>query len=283
MLLWGSIGLFTIYINLSPVFLAFLRAIIAIPILFLFIIINKTKINFSFRKYRNYFVSGILIGLAWTALFYGYKNTNISTAIIIYNMCPVYVMILAPFILKEKPTKLNLFVIFSSFLGLILIVGKSPNNSSNTIGIIFSTLSGIFYSVIVLINRKNSTSTNNTTNTLIQIISSAIILIPFVLIEGKYNKILTLNYNAILLVLVLGIIHTGIAYNLYFSTYEKLNSIEIVSFSYFEPLFGIILSVLFIKENISFSQIIGGVLILGSTYLGEFIKSRANNISSQIE
>lgn len=73
--------------------------------------------------------------------------------------------------------------------------------------------------------------------------------------------------------LVLGTIHTGIAYNLYFSVYSKLSSMEIASYSYLEPAFGIILSMLILHETMTIQQMVGVVLILGSTYFGEYMRS----------
>ncbi len=53
-----------------------------------------------------------------------------------------------------------------------------------------------------------------------------------------------------------------------------MKSIEIVSFSYLEPLFGILFSIIFIGESINLLQIFGGILILGSTYAGELLKEK---------
>lgn len=85
-----------------------------------------------------YIISGVLIGLAWVALFYGYQNTSISSAIIIYNMCPIYVMIAAPFVLNEKLSVLQVCVICISFIGLVLIVGSTGLDSKRILGIVVS-------------------------------------------------------------------------------------------------------------------------------------------------
>ena len=53
-----------------------------------------------------------------------------------------------------------------------------------------------------------------------------------------------------------------------------MKSVEIVSYSYLEPLFGILFSVIFVGESLTFPQIIGGILILGSTFIGEMLKDR---------
>ena len=279
MFLWGSIGLFSRYIDLSPVLLAFYRAVLSIPVLLVMVKLNVKSEQIEKTSVLLYALSGILIGLAWLALFYGYKYTSISSAVIIYNMCPIYVMLAAPFILKEKLSVLHICIIFVSFIGLILIVGMVEFNRSNVFGMALSGVSGVLYAVIVLINRKIKVKLESTIATLIQMIAAVLALIPFVLLEDNASDFFLLDIRGILLTIILGVVHTGFAYSLYFSTYHQLKSIEIVSYSYLEPVFGIILSMLFVGEVLRIEQFIGGVLILGSTYLGEYIKSKTLMVS----
>ncbi len=273
MLLWGSIGLFTRYIDLTPMQLAFSRAIIALPILFLLIKDKKNLKNLAKQSVILYAVAGIFIGGAWVSLFYGYQYTTIASAVIIYNMCPVYVMILAPILLKEKSSLIQIAVIIVSFIGLILIVWNSQNGDTDIIGMLFSAASGICYAIVVIINRKIRVKIESNTATFIQMCSVMLVMLPFIISDGIIPDVQALNSTAIALLLVLAIIHTGIAYSVYFSTYHRMKSIDIVIFSYLEPVFGILLSVLFLGEYMSFLQWFGAVLILGSTFVGERMKT----------
>lgn len=274
MFLWGSIGLFARYIDLSPIQIAFYRAVLSLPVLIGMVRLNSKRVVMVKKSVLLYVLSGVLIGLAWVALFYGYKNTSISSVIIIYNMCPVYVMLAAPFVLKEKLNFFQITIISMSFLGLILIVGAVEFSSSNLLGIILSGVSGLMYAVIILINRRIEVKIESNAATLIQMVSAVIVLIPFVIVEGDIGKILTLDIRGLLFMLMLGVVHTGIAYSMYFSTYHYMKSIDIVAYSYLEPVFGIILSVFFIGEVLTIEQYIGGILILGSTSFGEYMKAR---------
>lgn len=284
MLLWGSIGVFTRSIDLSPIILAFLRAIISLPIIFIFFLAKGQRLNYKFSTLKPYIVSGVLLGFGWATLFYGYKNTSVSSAVIIYNMCPIYVLIAAPTFLKEKITKLQICIISISFIGLFLVIGNNAFDNSNIFGMLLSGVSGILYSLIVIINRKVKNKIDSSAAALIQILTSSIVLLPIVILEGELGRILTLDSKGILFTIILGIVHTGIAYVLYFSTYHHMLSIEIATYSYLEPIFGIMLSVTFLSEILSFTQILGGIMILSSTYIGEYIKSKKEkalaNISS---
>lgn len=287
MLIWGSIGVFTKSIPLSALSLAFLRAIIALPVLCALLDKNSIK-NVSLRKARPYIISGVLLGIGWLSLFYGFKMAGISSAVIIYNMCPIFVMIAAPVFLKERISKVNILVIVLSFFGLYLIVGNSlpganhpAGGDSHLAGFILSGLSGLCYAAIVLFNRSIKVRLENKTATFIQICTASFVLLPFILAGSDIADVIQLPINQIFKILLLGIVHTGLAYSLFFSVYDKMKSTDIVAFSYLEPLFSILLSVVLLGEHLSSAQIIGGSLILGATYAGELLKRKYGSTASQ--
>ena len=268
MMIWGSIGVFTRAIPLSALDLAFLRALIALPVLLLAMKVKKPAQPVRRKLYVPYIVSGVLLGFGWLALFYGYKLTSVSSAVMIYNMCPVYVMIAAPLLLKEVITKSRILLILCSFLGLFLIVWHDLQAGFGLLGMAASALSGMIYAAIVLINRGIRNRIDNETATFVQILSATLILLPFVLANGSIREVARLDIAAIALTVLLGLLHTGVAYTLFFSVYERMRSAEIVTYSYLEPLFGILFSVLLLQETLTLIQIAGGILILGSALIG---------------
>jgi drug/metabolite transporter (DMT)-like permease len=273
MIIWGSLGVFTNSIPLSALSLAFLRALIALPVLFVVMKMKKAdKVNVSLLK--PYLTSGVLLGFGWLTLFYGFKHTNISSAVMIYNMCPVYVMILAPLVLKETISKIQIAVIFASIMGLFLIVGHNLLEGYGYMGMALSGISGMLYAIIVLINRSIKVRLDNQIATFVQIFTAMLVLLPFVLMDGNILTVVDLDARAVIYTILLGILHTGVAYTLFFSLYTHMKSVEIVSYSYLEPLFAILFSVIFVGELLTVPQIIGGILILGSTYVGEIFKDR---------
>jgi drug/metabolite transporter (DMT)-like permease len=230
---------------------------------------------------KPYVFSGVLLGFGWLTLFYGYKHTSISSAVIVYNMCPVYVMILAPLVLKETISKVQVAVILASLLGLILIVGHDLSEGYGYLGLALSALSGLFYAVIVLINRGIKNRLDTQTATFVQVFTAMLVLLPFVLTDGNIFTVARLDVRAIAFTILLGVLHTGVAYTLFFSVYAHMKSVEIVSYSYLEPLFGILFSMIFTGERLMLLQIIGGLLILGSTFAGEMLKDRKPSVRAQ--
>ncbi len=272
MVIWGSLGVFTRLIPLSALNLAFLRALVALPVLLLVVKVNSLEDKRRLLKWsrlKPYIVSGLLLGIGWLTLFYGFKHTSIASAVILYNMCPVYVLIAAPVVLHESISKTQVVVILLSFIGLVFIVGENMTDGAGYLGMILSAVSGIMYATIVLINRGIKVRLDNRLATTVQVSMALLVLLPFVVADGSILKIVELNSLSVILVIILGVVHTGIAYSMFFSLYAHLESVEIVAYSYLEPLFAIIFGFLLIGERLTIYQVIEGLLIIGSTYLGE--------------
>lgn len=115
---------------------------------------------------------------------------------------------------------------------------------------------------------------DNQTATFVQIFTSMIVLLPLIMIDGNILTIVRLDAAAVSSTILLGVLHIGVAYTMFFSLYAHMKSVEIVSYSFLEPLFDILFSIIFIGGTLTFPQIIGGFLILSSTYIGEMLKDR---------
>lgn len=275
MLIFGTIGLFVKNIELSSSEIALTRGFIGGVTLILATIFLKKKISFEAIKNNLYLLifSGLAVGLNWIFLFQGYKYTSISNATLSYYFAPVFVTILAPFILKEKLTLSKFLCVLMALVGMFCIVGVDGiNGGSDLIGIAYGLLAAGFYASVILMN-KFLKGIDSIEITVIQLISATITLLPYVLyVEGL--GILSVSSVSIPYILILGIVHTGIAYLLYFSSLQGLKGQTIAVLSYIDPVFAIIISAVILKEQLGFLQIIGGVLILGSSFLSEFLNRK---------
>lgn len=275
MLIFGTIGVFVKNIQLSSSEIALTRGFIGGVVLILATFILKKKLSFEAIK-RNLLLlifSGLAVGLNWIFLFQGYKYTSISNATLSYYFAPVFVTILAPFILKERLTLTKFLCVLMALVGMACIVGVDGiDGGKDLIGIAYGLLAAGFYASVILMNKflKNIDSIEIT---VVQLLSAAITLLPYVLIvEG--NNILSVPTNSIPYILILGIVHTGIAYLFYFSSLQELKGQTIAVLSYIDPVFAVVISALFLRESLGVLQIIGGILILGSSFLSEILNRK---------
>ena len=274
MAVFGSLGIFIKNIPLSSGEIALFRAVIAAISILLYKFVKNEKIPFDEIKkdLLLLFLSGTAMGFNWIFLFQSYRYTSVSIATLSYYFAPVIVMAVCPILFRENLNLKQIICFVMSTLGLVLVIdpGKILPGSNSFIGICFGLSAAVLYATVIILNKliKNVTGIDRT---LIQFFAAIIILFPYVGLTDGIHLSAAGTYGIINL-LVVGIVHTGITYCLYFSSLKDLKGQEAAILSYTDPLVAIIVSVSFLGETISLTQILGGILILGFTLLNE-IKS----------
>lgn len=264
MTIWGTLGIFTRNIEVTSGELALYRALLAMVFLMTFLLITKQKIAFAEIKKEIplLLASGVAMGFNWILLFEAYKYTTISLATLSYYFAPVLVMVVCPFLFKEKLTKKQILCFIMSTVGLILIIGVGDvSGNSNLVGILFGLGAATLYATVVLLN-KFIKNVSGIPRTVLQFIAAIIVLVPYVAATSGCT-LSSLSSTGWICLLTLGLVHTGIAYCMYFSVIKDLRGQEVAIFSYIDPLVAVILSVTILHEAITPLQILGGVLILG--------------------
>ncbi|GFN34931.1 DMT family transporter [Tepidimicrobium xylanilyticum] len=271
MVAFGTISIFVRNISFSSGEIAFFRAVIAAIV----ILIYKALIGSRFslldikKDLPLLFISGAVMGFNWILLFEAYKYTSVSIATLSYYFSPIIVTVLSPVLFKEKMTIKQIICFIMSTIGLVMVIGISgaDKSSANIVGIGFGLGAAVFYAIVILLN-KFVTKISGIDKTLIQLLAAIIVLIPYVLTTTGVN-IGSLDIIGIINILILGIVHTGICYCLYFSSIKDLKGQQVSILSYIDPLVAIVISVAVLNEPISFMQLIGGMMILGFTLLNE--------------
>lgn len=269
MILFGSIGVFVKGINMTSLEIAFLRALIGSLFLLAAGLMMKQRISWkSVRPNMHLLIlSGIAIGLNWIMLFQGYNYTTISNATLAYYFAPIFALALSPLILKEKLTWIKLACIPIAIAGLFLVLNVGHQQVGDTYehtkGIAYALVGAGFYAGVILMN-KLIKGLSGFEITLIQLAVAALVLLPSILIQGGLN-ISAMDGLGWVYILVLGIIHTGIGYLLYFTAVSQLKGQSVAMLSYIDPIAAIVISALVFGESMNIIQVFGGILILGAT------------------
>jgi len=284
MLIFGSISIFVRKIELPSSVISLLRGIIGSIFLLSYSKISKKKLSIKAIKDNLLLLllSGAAMGFNWIFLFQAYKYTTVSNATLTYYFAPAIVMVLSPFLLKEKLSLKKMGCIIIAIIGLFMIVntGKTAQGiDNNFLGIIYGLLAAVLYASVILLNKffKNLSGLEAT---LIQLVMSVIVLTPYVLLVERPNAGM-FKAEFIPYILILGIIYTGFSYLLYFSGMQNLKGQTIAVLSYIDPITAVLISSVLLSERMSAIQIIGGVLILGSSFLSEKLQP-PNEIQTDI-
>lgn len=270
MTIFGTLGLFVRNISVSSGELALYRAVLAALLLTGFFVLSKQHIPLSKVKKEIplLLASGVAMGINWILLFQAYKYTTVSAATLSYYFAPVIVTVVCPFLFREKLTVKQIICFIMSTVGLVLIVGIGDvHGDSNIIGILFGLGAAVFYATVILLN-KFIKKVEGIHRTFLQFIAAIITLTPYVLCTsgitlGSLNNIGWIN------LLIVGLVHTGITYCMYFSSLKELPGQKVAILSYIDPLVAVLISVTVLGETMTISQVIGGMLILGFTLWNE--------------
>lgn len=278
MIIFGSTGLLVRGLPLSSPEIAMVRGVIGSIFLIITALILKKRSSFkAIKKNLIYLIiSGVALGINWILLFEAYRYTSITNATLSYYLAPIIVILLSPVLLKEKFTLKKILCFFVAMAGTFLLVWTGANESTtdgNLKGIGFGLAAATFYAMVVIMN-KLTKDIGGLETTITQLTLASLILIPYVLTKGSISWD-GLDGNTILLLLLIGLLNTGIAYLLYFSSVQKLESQTVAILSYIDPVSALAMSALFIGEKIGGLQILGGILILGSAFISERDKNKS--------
>jgi len=271
MVIFGTIGLFVKNIPLPSGEIALYRAVLASLLIGLFLIITKQRIPFSKIKKELplLIISGIAIGFNWILLFEAYDYTTVSVATLSYYFAPVIVTLACPILFKEKMGAKQWICFVMSTVGIVLItgIGDLGEGSNHFVGVLFGLGAACLYATVILMN-KFIKGVEGIHRTFLQFLAAVAVLVPYVLLTDGIS-ISGLSGTGWVYLLIVGLIHTGITYCMYFSSLKELPGQKAAILSYIDPLVAVLVSVLILKEAITVTQIIGGLLILGFTLWNE--------------
>lgn len=272
MLIFGTIGIFRRNIPVSSGLLACVRGLLGTLFLLLFLFVTKRRPAKDLGK-KNLLLlilTGGLIGANWILLFEAYNCTSVATATLCYYMEPTIVILVSPLIFKEKITLKKFLCALISVIGMVFvsgIVGGGEVYEKNVLGVLFGLGAAALYSTVVVLNKLIKVD-DAYTKTLLQLFSAAVVLVPYLLLTEDFSAI-RLGTLSIVLIVVVGIVHTGIAYALYFGSMNNLEAQSIAVLSYIDPVSALILSALILHEKTTVLGITGAVLIIGAALLSE--------------
>ncbi|MCR5760419.1 MAG: DMT family transporter [Sphaerochaetaceae bacterium] len=270
MLVFGTIGIFRRYIPLPSAFLAFARGMLGGLYLFVFTRIRNRGKHEKIEK-KNLIlliVSGAFIGFNWMFLFEAYNYTTVAVATLCYYMQPTIVMVLSPVFFREKLTGKKALCAVVAVLGMVLVSGVLESSRNTDIrGVLFGLGAAVLYASVVMINKK-IVGVDAYEKTMVQLLSAGSVMIPYLLLtSGFTGGVFTVS--SVVLLLVVGIFHTGIAYVMYFGSMEALPVQTVAILSYIDPVSATLFSALLLKEEMSLLSAVGAVMIIGSAIVSE--------------
>ena len=282
MVIFGSVGLFVTRIELPSLEIAFFRSLIGSLVIVMLSFLQGKRPDLQAMK-RNrglLMLSGTALGLNWIFLFEAYKRTSLSSATLAYYMSPVILIVLSAFVFRVRITSFKALTILFSILGIMLILFGGEGFSTGGVrmyGILSGLVAAVLYALVVVMN-KMMERIGGIDRTMSELMISCLVLGTYLSLRGGLSLHM-IKGDSLIALLILGVVHTGIAYYLYFSSLEHLDTHYVALFSYMDPMTAMVLAYVFLGEAVNFNMVVGALLILGSSFLFEAIGKKENRIS----
>lgn len=274
MLIFGTLGVVRRYVPLSSAMLALCRGALGSVFLLIFVLVRGGKLKLPERKATLWLVlTGAIMGLNWMLLFEAYSYTTVAAATMCYYMQPTIVILLSPLVFRERLSGRKLACAAAAIVGMLFVSGVlsgGVGQVQDIRGIAFGLGAAALYAAVIILNKKVVVE-DIYAKTVVQLAGAALVMIPYVLLTEGVPE-LTLTAADIGMVLLVGIVHTGITYALYFGSMQRLKAQTVAVMSYIDPVFALLLSAAVLHESLTPLGIVGAVLIIGSAIISETAK-----------
>lgn len=272
MVIFGTIGLFVRNIALPSSIISLSRGICGVIFLFVVMAVKRTKLSRTAICGNLLWlcISGATLGFNWVFLFESYRHTTVATSTLCYYMAPMLIILAAPLALKERLTVRKLLCVIAALIGMVCISGvldRGTPAAGELKGILFGLAAAVFYACVVLVNKRMQGITSYE-RTIMQLAISSVVMLPYCLLTESASSV-SLTPRSVIMLLIVGAVHTGFAYVLYFGAMECVPAQTAAIVSYIDPVVALLISVTVLGEKLGMVGWIGAVLILGAALISE--------------
>lgn len=267
--LFGLSGLFGKILALPAMIIVLGRAFFASAFLFILLLSFKKTIKLEQQKdYVFMLLIGMLLAIHWSTFFLSIQMSTVAIGLLTFSTFPLFVTFIEPYFFKEKILLSDIITVFVTFLGVILVIPEFEVGNHLTQGVLWGITSGFTYALLSILNRKYVGKYSSTVVAFYGQLNAAILLIPFLFLQKPIFQT-----NDILLLLVLGLIFTGISHTLFINGLRNIKTQTAGIISCLEPLYGIIFAAFLLGEIPTLKELAGGSVILAAV-LYSTIKSK---------
>ena len=210
---------------------------------------------------------GVMLAANWIFLFEAYRFTSVAAATMCYYMAPVFMILVSPLVFGERITLRKGLCAAAAVFGMVLVSDVLQSGMHGAKGVLLGLAGAVLYAAIVTVNRTLR-GISGTDRTIVQFAAAAAVMLPYVLLTEDVGA-LRFTPRIVCLLLLLGAVHTGFAYVLYFGSIPRVSAQTAALLSYIDPVVAVILSVTVLHESMSASALLGAVIVVAALLLSE--------------
>ena len=259
-LIFGGTALFSSWVSLPSSDITFWRSWVAALALFLLLRFRgiKTRLN-STRDTIAMVIAGILLGAHWITYFHAMQVSGVAVGIIALFTYPMFTVFIEPLFKSQHPHWQDILCAALVLLGVILLVPEFDTQNPVTQGILWCLFSALLFALRNVMQGHYLKAYRGETSMLYQAALAAMVCIPF-LTEAPSN----IHNHDWLLLLLLGCVFTALPHSLFATSLRYLKAKSVSLIACLQPVYGIALGVMLLSEQLAWTTLLGGALIVGT-------------------
>lgn len=264
--LFGLAGLFGKLVAQPAVIIVLGRVFFGAIALLILYSYRGQSIRLKQRKdYLWFSLFGFILAVHWLTFFHSIQISSVAIGLLTYSTFPVFTAFLEPYFFKEKFLFRDLLLAIITFAGVVLVIPSFELGNEMTQGALWGIVSGATFAVLAILNRKHVADYQGSLIALYQDLVASLLLLPFFFIIQP--KLSTMDWG---LLVLLGFLFTAFAHTIFINGLQTVKAKTASVIASLEPVYGIIGAIILLSEIPSWQEVLGGVIILGTSFYATY-------------
>jgi len=272
-LIWGFTGILGVLIQVSALHLVWYRVLIAALSLLVYFLIKRKSIKITRRQLIQYLITGGLVGLHWVLFFESIKVSTVSVTLVCLSSVTLFTALLEPIVKKQKIAGVDILTGIVIIAGIYLIF---TFETDYLLGIILGIIAAFLASIFSIVNSNLIKKGSAPLISFYEMLGASIWISLYMLITNRFDAGLVLQQSDLFFLILLGTVCTAAAYVMAVAVMKELSAFTVALATNLEPIYGIILALIFFgsNEKMSLGFYAGAIIVLGTVLLYPYVKKR---------
>lgn len=217
------------------------------------------------KDYLWFSLFGLILAVHWLTFFHSIQISSVAIGLLTYSTFPVFTAFLEPYFFKEKFLLRDLLLAIITFAGVVLVIPSFELGNQMTQGALWGIASGATFAILAILNRKHVANYQGSLIALYQDIVASLLLLPFFFIIQP--KLSSMDWG---LLVLLGFLFTAFSHTIFINGLQTVKAKTASVIASLEPVYGILGAILLLSEVPSWQEVLGGAIILGTTFYATY-------------
>jgi drug/metabolite transporter (DMT)-like permease len=224
-------------------------------------------------------VAGVMLALHFASWITSLEYTSVLISVVLVTTNPLFVALLTPVLLRERLSRGTVIAVLVAITGGVIITlggdaGTAPKQDAPLLGAVLALVGAVTFALYFLIGRRLRASITVIPYIWLTYGVGAVTLLAILALGGQIGQLGTQTGNAYLWMTLVGLVPQLIGHSSYNYALGYMSAAFVALSVLFEPIGSSILAVMFLNEQPSWVQLVGGALILVALYLGSRAERR---------